>query len=133
MTTHAVSRAARTGRDLCLILIGLIALRTTPYSVAAGLHQSDLTGTLLTTVWALTLVAGGTACLIGWVTHRPLLEVTGCLLAAAGFLTWSVAALTQPQVGPTAWIVSLLLIAGVCGQVYRAAEVIEHARPVRWE
>lgn len=121
-----VSRVARTVRDVCLIVMGVLTILDTPASIAYGLTS------VLSLVWSLLLVLGGGVCLVGAVCRSPLVECAGCILAAVAFATWAAAAVTQPDTSLTAWVIAVLLISGVAGQAYRVAEVIDEARPVSW-
>ncbi|MBZ5736509.1 hypothetical protein K8Z61_18615 [Nocardioides sp. TRM66260-LWL] len=107
--------------------MGTLTLMATPASIDAGLRDDHLA-----TLWSLTLVAAGAVCLVGAACRAPLVEVAGCTMAGAAFATWASAATTQDHPTTTSWVIAVLLISGVCGQVYRGAEIVKDARPTIW-
>jgi hypothetical protein len=121
-----LSRISRVIRDLCIGIMGVLALTDAPPSISAGLSEH------LPVLWSLLLIVGAAVSLVGSAMKRPLVEVTGCIIAGAAFLTWAVAAVTTGPTTTTSWVIFWLLIAGVAGQVYRAAEVTNDARPIDW-
>ena len=121
-----LSRAARVSRDLCLGIIGVLTFLSAPASIASSLMG------YATYVWSSLLIISCAACLLGGIRKLPLLEVVGCTLAGIAFATWATAAVTTAHVTGTSWVVFWLLIYAVAGQVDRASEVIQEARPIDW-
>lgn len=114
---------SRIARDACLIMVGIIAFVDTPASVQeAGLYGP------LSKVWALMLGLGATASLAGVLRKRPTWEIIGCSFVGGGFFVWAFAALTLPDLTPTAVAIALVFLSGTAGQFYRVGMIAELRR-----
>ena len=117
---HAIARANRAARDVCLIACGIFLLYSTPES----LLSIGLSG-FFADVWATTISGGAVLSLIGLLARHPALEIYGSMSAGFGMLFWAIGAIFLPGATSISYALGALFLSGTFGQVYRALYLAE--------
>lgn len=109
---------ARVLRDLCLLLVGVLAFVATPPS----LQDIGVQGALSQT-WALMMLGGAAASLWGVLAKNEAAEIMGCAFVGGAFVVWAVAAITQPDPTISSLMVAFVFLSGTAGQIYRVGMI----------